>query len=231
MRKFGNYNQLVDHLHKKIKDFYKDPESHSLDYIDVSNQESLVSLFDHRQEYIRDAMPKVEIDIFTVQEQGVLPKEFFKGIETWNTKRLVNGNYMFRGQRHLDLDLSKWKLPSLMFAKEMFAYCENLNCSFNESEVNIIEDMEGMFRGCVKLNKPFYKWKTSRLKNSRRAFADCYSLNQDFNDWDISSLQNCVEMFIRCSSLEDGISKWNLDYSLGIDYDGILGYCEKNINV
>lgn len=226
------YNQLCTTIGVKVKQFYKNPDNHSLADLDVTKIETMPRLFSRYSKHIIDNMPsKGEINLLNVDEVGVLPAEFFRGIEEWKLTRLVNAEHMFDGQRNFNSDISRWNLSYLILAKGMFSDCSTFNQNLNETGVCMIKDMDFMFNRCYELNQPFYKWKTSKLERAKRAFAYCQRLNQDFNDWDISSLYNCVEMFIYCTSLEDGISAWNLDYSCGIDYDGILGYCDKNINV
>lgn len=226
------YNQLCETIGVKVKKFFKNPDNHTLADLDVTKMETMPRLFSRHSKHIIENMPNIKsIDLTNYKDVGVLPAEFFRGIEEWKVTRLVNAEYMFDGQRNFNSDISKWNLSFLILGKGMFNECETFNQNLNETGVCIIKDMDYMFNCCYELNQPFYKWKTDRLQRSKRAFAYCKRLNQDFNEWNIDSLVNCVEMFIHCSSLEDGISKWDLDYSHGIDYDGILGYCEKNINV
>lgn len=232
LRKMLEYNQLCTTIGTKVKQFFKNPDNHTLADLDLTKIETTPRLFSRFSKHIVENIPsKEEIDIFNINDVGVLPSEFFRGIEEWKFTRLVNAEHMFDGQRNFNSDISKWNLSYLIIGKGMFNECETFNKNLNDTGICCIKDMENMFNRCYELNQPFYKWKTSKLERSKRAFAYCRRLNQDFNDWDISSLVNCVEMFLHCSSLEDGISSWNLDYSTGIDYDGILGYCENNINV
>ena len=109
------------------------------------------------------------------------------GIETLNTSKVTNMQYMFLGCNELvKLDLHKWDVSNVTNMSEMFCSCKNLQeLDLTGFDVSNVENMFCMFFECQNLTTIYCEknWKdmATKLTESRGMFSSCEALKGDNN--------------------------------------------------
>ncbi|ATZ18632.1 hypothetical protein ESOMN_v1c02480 [Williamsoniiplasma somnilux] len=124
------------------------------------------------------------------------PNKIIEGIETWDTKLILDMSYVFENCKKFNGNISRWR-------------------AFNATT------MEGMFKGAKKFNNDISDLYTFRVHNMKYMFKDSIEFNQDISNWNIVNLKFFRSMFENAHSFNKDLSKWTFcqEIVFSTDYD------------
>ena len=132
-------------------------------------------------------------------------------VSTWDTSKVMNMNYMFRGASGLtNIDLDGFVTTNLKSMSAMFADCTSLKMldlsSFDTTNVTVLSGgwNNGTFWNCTSLESlNISSFNTSNVTSMSYMFENCSSLKVlDLSNFDNSKVTALNEMFDGCTSLE-----------------------------
>lgn len=121
-------------------------------------------------------------------------KEFNQDLSGWNTSRVTNLGFAFRGaSKFIGNGLSKWNVGRVT----SFGSC---------------------FHSAISFNGDISAWDVSRGSHFSHMFIHASSFQQDLAKWDVSSGQLFKAMFQGTTKFNSDISHWNVSNGLFFDY-------------
>ena len=134
--------------------------------------------------------------------------EEIKGIEKFNTCKVVNMSYMFYNCYNLKyLDLSNFDTSNVNDLNHMFSGCFNLReiKGINNFNTNKVINMGSMFDKCNKLKYlDLSNFDTSNVNNMGYMFNECIKLKYlDISNFNLTPKININNMFKDCNELEN----------------------------
>ncbi|MBT1398394.1 BspA family leucine-rich repeat surface protein [Mycoplasma bovis] len=161
-----NTKEVPKHLPLKIKSLryaFKDLNLEkvlNLDEWDVSNVESMESMF-------YDA------------------KEFNQDISKWNTKNVNNMLSLFAGAEKFDQPLNSWNVSNVSQMSEMFHDAKKFNQDLDKWDVSNVVDMESMFKGANSFNGKIENWNVQKVGKIAELFLYAHAFSKDLSKWRI----------------------------------------------
>ena len=107
-------------------------------------------------------------------------------ISTWNTSRVTDTSWLFRGQRKFNDDICAW-------------------------DTSNATDMSRMFDGASSFNQPLNNWRVDKVMNMRFMFHKASAFNQPLNDWRVDKVADMSGMFYEASAFNQQLGKWRVD--------------------
>ena len=202
-----------------------------------------------------------DIDTSQVKEMtatffGCKKLKTIKGLEKFNTGKVVNMNYVFYGCSSLtslaidgwdtsqvtkmywmfgdcssliSLDIGNWNTSQVFDMGYMFYGCASLtSLDIGNWNTSQVTSMGYMFKGCSSLtNLVIGSWKTSQVHDMDNMFKGCSSLtNLVIGSWNTSQVRDMSSMFEKCSSLTS-LDIGNWDTSQVHDMDNMFNGCSS----
>lgn len=142
---------------------------------------------------LEELVEKVEylgdIDVSAIDDMSFLfhksKRKTFYGIETWDTSRVRNMNFMFSEARFFNHHIFAW-------------------------DVSNVETMIGMFERAVRFNQPLGAWNVSNVKNMEQMFYKAERFNQPLDAWDLKSIKSISAMFCHAKSFSQNLDSWKI---------------------
>ncbi len=132
-------------------------------------------------------------------------------VSTWDTSKVMNMNYMFRGASGLtNIDLDGFVTTNLKSMSAMFADCTSLKMldlsSFDTTNVTVLSGgwNNGTFWNCTSLESlNISSFNTSNVTSMNSMFYNCKKLQElDLSSFNTSNVTSMSYMFENCSSLK-----------------------------
>lgn len=101
-------------------------------------------------------------EMFYVSDPINAPSVFNSSIIGWNTYRVTNMSFMFRGAI-FNLDLGAWDTSDVVNMRGMFAAAINFNRNIGTWDVAQVTDMSFMFQSALSFNQDLSKWCVSNF--------------------------------------------------------------------
>ena len=109
-------------------------------------------------------------------------------ISTWNTSKVTDVRWLFKGQTKFNDDISAWNTSSVRTMSWMFRGASSFNQPLNDWRVDNVTDMNHMFCGASSFNQPLGDWRlragcnthemfNERFRNSRPVKASCCTVS------------------------------------------------------
>ena len=142
---------------------------------------------------LEELVEKVEylgdIDTRAVDDMSFLfhksKRKDFNGIETWDTSRVKNMNFMFSEVKYFNSNISAW-------------------------DVSNVESMIRMFGQAKSFNQPLGAWDVSNVKNMEQMFYKAERFNQPLDTWDLRSIKSVSAMFCHAKSFSQNLDSWKI---------------------
>lgn len=135
------------------------------------------------------------------------------GIEGWDTSKVADMSYMFRGSGLTGLDVSRWNMSSVTTMERMFENCSSLEyVEASGCDVGNVVNMSRVFSNCQGMKRlGATGWAATSVTDMTEAFYCCTLLEDaDLADLDLSSLEKADNMFMGCSSIKRiDAERWN----------------------
>ena len=115
-------------------------------------------------------------------------REGLPPISTWNTSKVTDVRWLFKGQTKFNDDISAWNTSSVRTMSWMFRGASSFNQPLNDWRVDNVTDMNHMFCGASSFNQPLGDWRlragcnthemfNERFRNSRPVKASCCTVS------------------------------------------------------
>ncbi|NJB70428.1 surface protein [Saonia flava] len=174
------------------------------------------------------------VGIYEVSITGEFPGIF---VTTDENNKLLNvkqwGDILWKSfekafyQCH-NLDVIATDVPNLSQVssmKEMFGSCTSLigNSSFENWDLQSVENMEYTFRNTSNFNQNINNWNVGSVKLMTGMFSES-SFNQPLDNWNVANVTNFAGMFFGASNFNQNIGNWDMSNATSINamfYDAI----------
>ena len=157
----------------------------SLSEVDVSNVESMASMFSGAEKFNQD-------------------------ISGWDVSSVEDMSYMFSGASSFNQDVSGWDTSSLEDMRFMFNRATSFNQDLSGWDVSSVESFEGVFYSAESFNGSLQGWDTEGATSTGYMFSGAESFNRDISGWDVSSVEDMSSMFSGAESFGQDLSEWDV---------------------
>ena len=139
--------------------------------------------------------------------------------ENWDTSKVTNMAYMFKGCQSLtSLDVSNWNTSNVTDMQYMFHTCQNLtSLDVSKWDTSNVTNLKMMFHYCTSLTTlDVSKWDTSNVLSIENTFQSCAKLTDiNISNWNMSSVKSIHAVLHNCVSLTNvDISGWEFNDSI-----------------
>ena len=145
---------------------------------------------------------------------GVTPQDsdtssFNGDISGWNTSRVTDMIWMFRGATNFNQDISGWDVSSVTHMSGMFKGATSFNQNISGWNTSKVTRMQSAFEGATSFNQNISGWDTSKVVHMRDMFHGAANFNQNLSGWDVSKVQTMHRMFWGATNFNGDISGWD----------------------
>ena len=152
-------------------------------------------------------------NIFTGQVitmTGLFDTTTFNGdIGYWDTRNVVNMDYLFHFNSDFNQDISAWDVSSVIDMTHAFSFASSFNQPLSSWDVSSVQRMGGMFWSASSFNQPLSSWDTSSVIEMYNMF-EASSFNQPLSSWDVSSVTDMGNMFSAATAFNQPLASWDV---------------------
>ncbi|CAL6422427.1 unnamed protein product, partial [Bathycoccus prasinos] len=156
--------------------------------------------------------------------EGEMAKNFNGDISNWDTSKVTNMYYMFRGCILFNRNIGNWDTSQVTDMRRMFYSAEKFNQNIGNWDTSKVTSLDQMFYLAKVFDQPIGTWDTSQVTNMYRMFRHAYKFNQPIGNWDTSSVTSMQEMFYEDYAFNQNISGW--DTSQVTSFSNIFAYAK-----
>ena len=204
---------------ESIKLYYLENPETNLKKVYLASSSGLIKM-NTSMDYMFDGLTHVEsLDLSRLDTSNVTSmvgvfynsKMTLLNVSTWDTSKVMNMNYMFRGASGLtNIDLDGFVTTNLKSMSAMFADCTSLKMldlsSFDTTNVTVLSGgwNNGTFWNCTSLESlNISSFNTSNVTSMNSMFYNCKKLQElDLSSFNTSNVTSMSYMFENCSSLK-----------------------------
>lgn len=124
------------------------------------------------------------------------------------TSNLTSMDWMFRGERAFNEDISSWDISNVTDMAGMFYEAKSFNQDISPWNVSSVTNMKEMFYNTPAFNSDISNWDVSSVTTMRGMFMYATSFNQDTSSWNVSNVTDMVFMFTNATSFNQDLSQW-----------------------
>lgn len=127
----------------------------------------------------------------------------------WDTSKVLNFSYMFRGCKIKEIDISNFSADSATNMSYMFYDCQGLRkLTLPKWNTSLVTTFGSMFQNCYCLEQVNADgWVTEACTNISSMFQNCIKAKLSFRNWDTKSVKTFNLAFSSCRGIQE------LDYS------------------
>ena len=128
----------------------------------------------------------------------------------WNTKNVIDMEYMFYEASVFNQDIGGWDVSNVTSMRDVLSYAISFNQDIGEWDVSNVENLRAAFYEASAFNQDIGGWDVSSVTNMEFTFSGAVAFNQDIGGWDVSNVTNMKDVLSYTDTFNQDIGEWDV---------------------